>query len=153
MNTSKTLIFLFLANVLVFLLGDLIGGGLGIYIAILLLAFLDIMILFFSDRTILYQFQAKVMEGHTLNEIKPLVQALVSKAGIAMPSLYLIDDAVPNALVVQSLRKTGDIAVTAGLIDDLTREELNAVLAHCVARLVNHDAFMTTAVAVLAGGF
>lgn len=152
MNTSKLLIFLFLMNIAIVLLGNLIAGAIGVYVALLLLAFTDVITIFYADRTMLYQFQANPMDGHALDAVKPLVQLLADKAKVPMPTLYLINEQTPNLFVVQSITKRGSIAVTSGLLNALNREELMSVLAYCVGHLYDRDAFIATATAVIAGG-
>ncbi|OGT53783.1 MAG: hypothetical protein A3E84_02130 [Gammaproteobacteria bacterium RIFCSPHIGHO2_12_FULL_42_13] len=153
MNSRKFLIFLFLSNIFFILVGDLIGGAVGVYFFLVLLVFIDVIALFYADRTILSQFKAKPMRGHELDSVKPLVKSLTDKLSINMPDLYIIDEAVPNAFVVQLFHKRGAIAVTSGLLETFSRGELTSVLAYCVAHLYDRDAYVNTASAMIGNSF
>jgi hypothetical protein len=62
-----------------------------------------------------------------------LAEGLSAAAGIPVPSLWLIPDGGPNALVC---RVRGPVvAISRSLLDGYTRTELEAVVAHCFVRL------------------
>lgn len=75
------------------------------------------------------------------------------QAGVAgtPPQLYVIDDPTPNAFATGTSRSQGHIAVTSGLVATLPRYELQAVLAHELAHIVNDDVRTATMVAAMAG--
>jgi Peptidase family M48 len=65
--------------------------------------------------------------------LRNLVEGLAASSGATVPSLWIIPEGGPNALLCAS-RGGAAIAVTRSLIDSFTRTELEAVLAHCVTR-------------------
>ncbi|MFH1748626.1 MAG: M48 family metallopeptidase [Planctomycetota bacterium] len=63
-----------------------------------------------------------------------------------MPKVYIIDDEQPNAFAVGYKPSRAAIAVTAGLLRRLNRDELQGVIAHEIGHIRNLDVkFMTTA--------
>jgi hypothetical protein len=62
-----------------------------------------------------------------------LAEGLAVAAGIPVPSLWLIPNGGPNALVCR-LRGPA-VAISRSLLDGYTRTELEAVVAHCFVRL------------------
>jgi heat shock protein HtpX len=80
-----------------------------------------------------------------------IVEEMTIASGLAPPKVWIIPDEDPNALATGL--KDGDyhIAVTEGLIRNLTREELQAVVAHEIAHLKNDDTRLMTAMTVLVG--
>lgn len=72
-------------------------------------------------------------------------------AGLPMPKLYIIDDASPNAFATGRDPQHASIAVTAGLVDQLTKVELEGVLAHELAHVQNFDTRWMVLVGVLVG--
>jgi|WetSurMetagenome_2_1015567.scaffolds.fasta_scaffold00193_24 heat shock protein HtpX len=80
-----------------------------------------------------------------------IVEEMCIASGLAPPKVWIIPDDDPNALATGL--KDGDyhIAVTQGLIKALTREELQAVVAHEIAHLKNDDTRLMTAMIVLVG--
>jgi heat shock protein HtpX len=80
-----------------------------------------------------------------------IVEEMCIASGLPPPKVWIIPDEDPNALATGL--KNGDyhIAVTEGLIRSLTREELQAVVAHEIAHLKNDDTRLMTSMIVLVG--
>ncbi|MFA9446033.1 M48 family metalloprotease [Egicoccus sp. AB-alg6-2] len=74
-------------------------------------------------------------------------------AGIAgtKPKLYVVDDPAPNAFATGLKLEDSHVAVTTGLIEQLPRYELRAVLAHEVAHILNDDIRAVTVAVATAG--
>lgn len=83
-------------------------------------------------------------ESHQV--IHNIVEEMSLASGHPKPRVYMIDDPAPNAFAVGS-RKEGHIVFTSGLLNILTREELQGVTAHEIAHLKNSDSRMMTIVA------
>jgi heat shock protein HtpX len=60
-------------------------------------------------------------------------------AGVPMPKVYVIDDTAPNAFATGRDPRHGVVAITTGLRSKLTRDELQAVIAHEIAHIRNLD--------------
>jgi heat shock protein HtpX len=73
-----------------------------------------------------------------------LVDGLCAASGVEKPSLHVIEDPAPNALAVGRSVDHSAIAVTRGLLDALTRVELEAVLAHELSHIKNEDVLVDT---------
>jgi heat shock protein HtpX len=72
-------------------------------------------------------------------------------SGLPRPALYLIPDADPNAFATVKDPAHAAIAVTQGLVDQLNRDELQAVIAHEMSHVRNYDIRLMTVVAALLG--
>ena len=70
--------------------------------------------------------------------LRNLAHGLARDAGVTPPSLWLIPDGGANALVCWHASAVA--AVTTGLVESYSRTELEAVVAHCLARIVRGDA-------------
>jgi len=66
------------------------------------------------------------------------VQRLAQKAGIGMPEVGVFDGE-PNAFATGAFRDSALVAVSTGLLQGMTRDEVEAVLSHEVAHIVNGD--------------
>lgn len=89
---------------------------------------------------------------HTDNQmIYHLVENLSITAGLPMPKIYLIDDSAPNAFATGRDPQHASIAVTTGLLDKLTKPELEGVLAHELSHVGNYDIRFQSMVVVLVG--
>ena len=80
-----------------------------------------------------------------------VVEEMAIAAGIPRPKIYLVPDADPNAFVTGIAPLEAHLAVTQGLLGILTREELQAVVAHEMGHVKNEDTKLMTVVAGLAG--
>ncbi len=66
------------------------------------------------------------------------VENLSKRAGIGMPEVAIFEGA-PNAFATGALRNSALVAVSTGLLESMTREEVEAVLGHEVAHIANGD--------------
>jgi heat shock protein HtpX len=80
-----------------------------------------------------------------------VVEEMAIAGGIPKPAVYLIPDSDPNAFATGSGPEKSAVAVTAGLLDALDREELQAVVSHEMAHVKNYDIRLMTVVAALVG--
>jgi heat shock protein HtpX len=80
-----------------------------------------------------------------------VVEEMAIAGGIPKPAVYVIPDSDPNAFATGSGPERSSVAVTAGLLDALDREELQAVVSHEMAHVKNYDVRLMTVVAALVG--
>ena len=66
------------------------------------------------------------------------VQTLAQRAGIGMPEVGIFDGE-PNAFATGAFRDSALVAVSTGLLQGMTRDEVEAVLGHEVAHIANGD--------------
>ena len=64
-----------------------------------------------------------------------LVEGLCVSAGLPKPELYVIDDDAPNSFATGRNPDHAAIVVTTGLLEKLSRMELEGVLAHELAHI------------------
>jgi heat shock protein HtpX len=80
-----------------------------------------------------------------------VVEEMAIAGGLPKPAVYLIPDSDPNAFATGSGPERSSVVVTAGLLDALDREELQAVVSHEMAHVKNYDVRLMTVVAALVG--
>jgi len=107
----------------------------------------------YGDRLILSSTHARELDTSDLKqkEWQDVVEEMAIAAGIPAPKTYIIDDPDPNAFATGRDPRHSSIAVTAGLLDALSREELQAVAAHEMSHIRNFDVRLMLIVAVLVG--
>jgi heat shock protein HtpX len=66
------------------------------------------------------------------------VQKLADKSGIGMPEVGIFEGD-PNAFATGAFKNSALVAVSTGLLQNMTHEEIEAVLAHEVAHIANGD--------------
>ena len=92
---------------------------------------------------------AKLLRPEQEPDLRRLVENLCIGAGLPPPRLYLIESAVPNAFATGRDPAHATLTLTRGLLTLLTPRELEGVVAHELAHIVNHDSRLNTAVAAL----
>lgn len=104
-----------------------------------------------SDKIALSLAHAKPVTHKTHPQYVSAVENLASVARIPKPKAYLIDSPALNAFATGRDPQHGAIAVTQGLLDTLTRTELEGVIAHELSHIKNFDTRLMTIVAILVG--
>jgi multisubunit Na+/H+ antiporter MnhG subunit len=100
---------------------------------------------------VLSMYGAHEVDQHTAPELVSLVAALAARAGLPMPRVFLMDNPQPNAFATGRNPQNAAVAVTTGLVQSLSREELGGVIAHELAHVKNHDTLLMTITATIAG--
>ena len=82
-----------------------------------------------------------------------VVEEMKIAAGLpAMPKIYIINDPSPNAFATGRSPKSASIAVTAGLLGRLNRDELQGVVAHEMSHILHRDILYVMLAGVMLGG-
>ena len=84
-------------------------------------------------------------------ELFNVVEEMAIAAGVPTPAVYLIHDPAPNAFATGRDPKHAAIAVTTGLRQMMTRDELQGVVAHEMSHVRNYDIRLMLLLAVLVG--
>lgn len=90
--------------------------------------------------------------GQQTARLLNLVDGLCVTHGVRKPAVRVIDDPAINAAAVGTDPRRATIAVTTGMLDALSRIELEAVVAHLLSRIRHRDIVPATLAAVLLGG-
>jgi heat shock protein HtpX len=98
---------------------------------------------FFAKRGMRMQ---QVVQPQTEKErlVFQTVRELARREGIKMPEVWVYWDDVPNAFATGPTRNRAMIAVSSGLVTNLSDDEVRAVLAHEVGHVVNGDMLAIT---------
>lgn len=124
---------------------NMIGGFAVIGIVFNLVSF------WFSDKIALSMNGAKQAGEIEYPRLHAMVDRIVSKTGMPKPRVYIIKDPAPNAFATGRNKDHAAIAVTTGILDLLSDEELEGVLCHEFAHIQNRDILINTVVVVLIG--
>jgi heat shock protein HtpX len=81
-----------------------------------------------------------INQAQTADEawIVQTVQKFAEKAGIGMPEVAIFEGA-PNAFATGAFKNSALVAVSTGLLQSMTKEEVEAVIGHEVAHVANGD--------------
>src|SRR6266481_8801101 len=81
-----------------------------------------------SDRMVLSMYGAHEVDARTAPELVNMVAAIAARAGLPMPRVFLMDNPQPNAFATGRNPQNAAVAVTTGLVQSLSREELSGVI-------------------------
>jgi len=131
--------------------GYLIGGSGGATIALIVAAGMNLLAYWNSDKAVLSMTGAHEIDERTAPEVFQMVRELSARAALPMPRVYLMDNPQPNAFATGRNPENAAVAVTSGLLQHLSREEVAGVIAHELAHIKNRDTLIMTITATFAG--
>src|SRR5690242_5367085 len=151
MNNLKTFFLLTLLTLLAIGVGDYFGGQNGMVLGFLFAGITNFVAYFFSDKIALAMYRAQPITREQLPRIYSVVERLTQKANLPMPKLYVIPTDSPNAFATGRNPRHASVAVTRGILNLLTDEELECVLAHELGHVRNRDILISSIAATIAG--
>lgn len=150
-NQFKTGMLLIMMTGLFLVLGYLLAGQTGTFIALIFAGVMNISSYWYSDKVVLRMYRAQPQERSQAPGLFDTVARLARKAGLPLPQIYLIPDSAPNAFATGRNPEHAVVAVTEGLMNMMNQEELEGVLSHELGHVKNRDILISTIVATLAG--
>jgi heat shock protein HtpX len=156
---KSTILFIIMAIVLI-LLGFLIGYGLqaenggilGIIIALGVWLVMMLVSLTAGSSIMLASSHAKEVTPDVHPQLFNVVEEMRIAAGMTTtPKVYIINTEAPNAFATGIRPEKSAIAVTAGLLSRLNRDELQGVVAHEMSHIINRDIRFMTIAGVMMG--
>lgn len=151
MENIKTFILMALLVLLFMYFGNLIGGQSGMTIALAAAVFMNFFSYFFSDKMVLSHYKATEVNANTQPELYAMVQKLAHTAGLPMPKVYIVPEDVPNAFATGRNPEHAAVAVTRGLLQTLSSQEIEGVLAHEMSHINHRDILISSVAAMFAG--
>lgn len=150
-GNARTFILMAAMTALLMAIGALVGGRGGMVFALAFAAGTNLWAWWNSDKAVLRQNGAVEVTEANGAELLALVRGLAGNAGLPMPRVYLLPTEQPNAFATGRDPEHSAVAVTQGILQTLTREELAGVIAHELAHIRNRDTLTMTMTATLAG--
>jgi len=132
-------------------MGQLIGGRQGVMIALVMAVLMNFASYWFSDKIVLSMYGAREVSETDAPEFFAIIARLAQKAGIPMPRVYVIPEEAPNAFATGRSPEKAAVAATQGLLRLMSRDEIEAVMAHELGHVKNRDTLIMTVAATLAG--
>lgn len=151
MNHIKTLFLMTLLTALLVLAGGAIAGEVGLLIALAFAIVVNVVSWWNSDRIAIHMTGARPVSRTKAPQLYEMVERLSGNANIPVPKVYATASSQPNAFATGRNPRNSTIAVTKGLLDNLSPREIEGVLAHEIAHIRNRDTLVSTIAAVLAG--
>lgn len=151
MEIFKTVFLLTAMTLLMIFVGGLIGGRGGMMIAFVVALGMNFFSYFNSDKMVLSRYNAHEVGPDQAHGLFEIVERIATRAGTPMPRVYIIPDNTPNAFATGRNPSHAAVAITEGLLNLLTPEEVEAVMAHEMSHVKHYDILIGTIAATLAG--
>ncbi|MHC4864325.1 MAG: M48 family metallopeptidase [Planctomycetota bacterium] len=159
-NKRNSVLLLLVMAACLLLLGYLIGtvffgpdgGFFGLIIAAAIWLVLTVISFSGGDRCLLAASRAQPVTHDVHPQLFNVVEEMKIAAGLpAMPKVYIINDPAPNAFATGRSPQSASVAVTAGLLAKLNRDELQGVIAHEISHILHRDILFVTVAGVMLG--
>jgi len=127
-------------------------GGLGyVGLALIVSGVMSLGSYYYSDKIVLSISGAKPASRKKHFDFYTVSENLAIAAGMPRPKLYVIEDSAPNAFATGRDPKHAVVCATTGLLDKLSRTELEGVVAHELTHVRNYDVRLMSMVSVMVG--
>ena len=150
MNNVKVFVLLAGLTALFMAIGGAIGGQSGMMIALVLAAGMNFFMYWGSASMVLRAYRAQVVTEGEAPELYRMVDTLRQRANLPMPTVAIAPHAQPNAFATGRNPENAVVCVTQGILQSLSREELEGVIAHELAHIKNRDMLLQTISATMA---
>lgn len=150
-NWFKTMIMFAGITALFMVVGYILGGFHAMVISLAIGFVMNFFMYWFSDKMVLSMYGAKPIDAHSNPNLYNMVSELTEKAQLPMPKVYYIEEMQPNAFATGRNPENAAVAVTKGLVELLSPEEIRGVVAHELAHIKHRDILISTLSAVVAG--
>jgi len=104
-----------------------------------------------SDKMVLGMASAKDIDKADAPQLFNVVEEMSIAAGVPMPRVMVLETDALNAFATGASVQRGTIVVTRGLLNTLSRDELQGVVAHEMAHIANLDTRYMVMVGVTVG--
>ena len=149
-NSFRITALMTLLTVVLLILGFLTGGPRGAFFALAVSLAANFFTYFRSGKFTLKRLGVrKVTDSNA--KIRKVVKKVSRSAAAPEPDVYLISSKAPNALAIGRSPDSASLAVTEGLLETLSAEELEGVIGHEIAHIMQCDTLLNTFVASFAG--
>src|SRR5437763_13298879 len=147
-NTLKTAMLLGALSALLLLIGEALGGAQGLMLGFVFAVVSNFASYWFSDKIVLRMYGAQ--EAEPGSRLVRIVTALAQRAGLPQPRCYVIPSPSPNAFATGRNAEHAAVAATEGILQLLSDDELEGVLAHELSHVKHRDILTSSVAATIA---
>jgi heat shock protein HtpX len=157
-NQVRSITLIVMMGILLLIIGYFIGlyffdsGTAGVFIAIVVWAFMNLIAYFQGDSIILGMSGARKIGPQDHPRLYNVVEEMKIASGLEkMPNVYIIDDPALNAFSTGRGPENASVAITSSLLDKLNRDELQGVIGHEIGHIKNRDILFMMLASILLG--
>ncbi len=157
-NQVRSVVLVTAMGIMLLLLGSFLGQALlgdwsfGLILALLIWIVMTLVGYFQGDSILLSLSNARKIGPDDMPRIYNVVEEMKIASGLEkMPDIYIVDDPALNAFATGRDKNHASLAVTSGLLQKLSRDELQGVVGHEIAHMRNRDVLLMALCSVLLG--
>ncbi len=150
-NTVRTTLLLGALTGILLFFGSVFGGRAGMVFAFGFAVIMNMGAYWYSDKIVLRLYKAQPVTEAQDPSLFRIVRELSTRAGLPMPRVYRIPNPSPNAFATGRNPENAVVAVTDGIRELLTDEELAGVIGHELAHIGHRDILVSSIAATLGG--
>jgi heat shock protein HtpX len=151
MKVLKTAFLLTVLTLLLIYGGQALAGPQGMTFGLIMAVVMNGGAYFFSDKIALMSSGARPVTREEAPKLYACVERLAARGNLPVPKVYIIPQAAPNAFATGRNPRHAAVAATAGLLELMTDDELDGVIAHELGHVRNYDILTSSIAATLAG--
>ena len=148
-NTAKTFVLLALLGGLIIVAGGAIGSSTGLVIGLVFALAIVGGSYWFSDTLAIKSARAQAVTREQAPQYYEIMEDLTMRANMPMPKLYISPNPQPNAFATGRNPNNAAVAVTVGLLERMSWDEVRGVLAHELAHIRNRDILIGSVAAAI----
>ncbi len=154
LENIKTVLLLSVLSVILIMIFGFLGrsfglGSLGLLIGLIISLAMTFVSYFKSDEIALRSNHAQVVSEQEAPNLHRIIRELTASAGLKMPKVAVIRSKDPNAFATGRNQDHAAVAVTTGLLELLTEDELRGVLSHELGHIKNKDILISSVAACI----
>ncbi len=159
-NKRKSYFLFFTMGIVLLFLGFIVGetwfgqggGSVGMFFAFIIWVILALISYYSGSSILLAISNAKEVNKSVHPQLFNVVEEMTIAASLPkMPKIYIINEEAPNAFATGRNPENSAVAVTAGLLARMNRDELQGVIAHEISHIVNRDILFMTFAGIMLG--
>ncbi len=150
-NYARTAVLLAALTGIFLAAGYLIGGQNGMAVAFLVALGMNFFAYWNADKVLLSMYGAREVDERSAPALFGTVRTLAQRAKLPMPRVYIMDNPQPNAFATGRNPEHAAVAVTTGLIQNMTMEQIAGVISHEMTHILHRDTLIMTITATIAG--
>lgn len=145
-------LFIIFISVSAYLISYALGSDMSaVFVAVLLSSLASIGSFYYSDKIVLAMSGARPATKKEFFNFYTVTENLSTIAHVPVPRLYVIDDTAMNAFATGRDPEHAVVCATTGILEQLTRSELEGVIAHELSHVKNYDIRLMGIISVLVG--
>lgn len=146
--TLLVLVFIIFMTVVGLIIGIYHPAALTIFVVVVTTIAVIVQIAI-SSSVVKWSTRTRILNKGENPYLEETVSQLAKEAGIPMPKLGMVEDMTPNAFVFGITQGGSTLSVHRGLLEQLNKEEIEAVIGHEIGHIKNRDCMYMTFLSVI----